>query len=56
MSVCERVHTCLVFLECVLPTPAGWAPGQVYLPSDQVCLGPSWRRSQLCFVIRQDPV
>ena len=50
--MCEHIHTCLVFLESVLPSPAGWASGQVYLPSDQVCLGPSWGRSQLCFVIR----
>ena len=32
MSVCEHIHTYLVFLESVLPTPAGWASGQVYLP------------------------
>lgn len=50
------MHTCLVFLEsALLPFPhAGWAPGQVCLPSGQVCLGPSWREAS-CTVTNQDP-
>lgn len=55
VCVYEHIHTCLVVLESVLPGPAGWASGQVYLPSDQVCLGASWGRSQVCLVISQDP-
>lgn len=54
MSVCEHIHTCLVFLESVLPTPAGWASGQVYLPLTRF----AWaflEEEQLRFVISRDP-